>query len=301
MRRLIFVHGINNQDLTETRISSLWSTALRGTLGSLADPWWSQVELRTAYYADVLHQEEQSWDGGAEAVAAMAIAASERDYAPNELASLYLELQRAYGITDMQVEAELLPGENAAARRMAAGIHKSWLKAIARALEKFAPGAGNGLAERFLRQAATYLNKPGVFDRINNLVRDQVFDGLADLDRTVVVSHSLGTIVSYVLLRQMPEAPQLPLFVTLGSPLGIRIVRDRIRAPYITPLVASKWLNGSDKEDFVALHPELDSASFGPATIDNIVDIENGDEDAHSIDRYLANPRIALAIGQALA
>lgn len=301
MRRLIFVHGINNQGRTAAEIQSLWSTALRRSMGALADPWWESVELRTAYYADVLYREEQSWDGGAEALAAMGIAASDRDHAPNEIAALYIELQRANKVTDLEVEAELRPGEQAAARRMAAGIHKSWLKAIARALERVAPGAGNGLAESFLRQAATYLNKPGVFDRINDLVRGQVLNDLENLERTVIIGHSLGTVVSYVLLRQLPDKPRLPLFVTLGSPLGIRIVRDRIRAPYVTPPVATKWLNGSDLEDFVALHPELNAATFGPATVTNVVGIDNGYADAHSIERYLAHQPIAVAIAQALA
>jgi hypothetical protein len=295
------VHGINNQDSTKAQIETSWSMALHGALGKLVDSWWDDVELRTAYYADVLYAEEQSWDGGAEAVAAMAVGARDSDYAPEELAALYLELQRAHGITDAQVEAELQAGEMAQAKRMAAGIHKSWLKAITRALERVIPGTGNGLAERFLRQAATYLNKPGVYDKINTLVRGQVFDDLADLERTVIVSHSLGTIVSYVLLRQMPDAPRMPLFVTLGSPLGIRIVRDRVSPPYITPPVTSKWLNGSDSEDFVALHPKLTADTFGPATVSNIADLDNGYDDAHSIEKYLSQPSIALAIGQALA
>lgn len=300
MRRIIFVHGINNQNSTKAEIETHWATALRGALGPLSDPWWSEVEFRTAYYADKLFAEEQSWDGGAEPVAAMSVGARESDYAPNELAALYLEVQQSRGITDAQVEAELRPGEMPEHKRMAAGIHKAWLKAIARTLEKVIPSAGNGLSERFLRQAATYLNKPGVYDTINTLVRGQVFDNMAALDRTVVVSHSLGTIVSYVLLRQMPDAPKMPLFVTLGSPLGIRIVRDRISPPYITPPIASKWVNGSDREDFVALHPELTQATFGKAVVVNEA-VKNGYEDAHSIEKYLAQPVIALAIGQALA
>ncbi|TPM30874.1 hypothetical protein [Mesorhizobium sp. B2-3-4] len=300
MRRLVFVHGINNQDLTKAQIEASWSSAFRGTLGRLADSWWDDVEIRTAYYADVLYAEEQSWDGGAEAVAAMAAGGPNTDYAPNDLAALYLELQRAHNISDAQVEAELRPGEQKQASRMAAGIHKSWLKAITRALEKVIPGASGGLAEKFLRQAATYLNKPGVYDKINALVRGQVFGDLADPGQTVIVSHSLGTIVSYVLLRQMPEAPQLPLFVTLGSPLGIRMVRDRIQPPFITPPIASKWLNGADKEDFVALQPQLDADTFGPAKLTNLANLDNGYEDAHSIEKYLAQPAIALAIGQAL-
>jgi hypothetical protein len=279
MRRLIYVHGINNQEYSRDQISDAWSNALKGTLGQLAAGWWGEIEVRTAYYADILHKEEQSWDGLSDAVVAMGADSPNGDYVPDEVAALYLEMQRGLGITDQQVEAELEPGEQlTAATRMGAGIHKSWLKAITRALEKVAPGAGNGLARRFLRQAATYLNKPGIFGRINETVREQVLHDLGDTDRTVVIGHSLGTIVTYVLLRSMSDVPKLPLFVTLGSPLGIRIVRDRIAGPYICPAVAMTWINGSDPEDFVALHPSLNSTTFGPAKVTNIPDLDNGSE-----------------------
>jgi len=300
MRRLIFIHGINNEKFTPEQIGQSWAAALRGALGSLADSWWDDVRIDTAYYADVLHAHEQSWDGGMAAVVAMATSTLGADRAPDDLASLYVEMQRGLGITDAQVETHLPADQAGRLRPMAAGIHKDWLKAIARALEAIVPGAANGLAEKFLRQAATYLNKPGTFDEINSLVEAQVFSDI-DPENTVVVSHSLGTIIAYVLLRQMSDAPKLPLFVTLGSPLGIRLVRDRIQMPYITPPIAARWLNGSDPEDFVALQTELNAATFGPVEITNISNLDNGHADAHAIEKYLAHPAIALAIGQALA
>jgi hypothetical protein len=47
----------------------------------------------------------------------------------------------------------------------------------------------------------------------------------------VVVAHSLGTIVSYRLLRRYGAKAQVKLFVTLGSPLGIDVVKARLRPP----------------------------------------------------------------------
>lgn len=48
-------------------------------------------------------------------------------------------------------------------------------------------------------------------------------------DRTrVVIAHSLGSIVAYEAVHQR-DAP-LPLFVTLGSPLGIQPLRRRLAA-----------------------------------------------------------------------
>lgn len=296
MRRLIFVHGINNERWSRDEIQATWAKALRDKLGGAANAWWDDVEIRTAYYADVLAQEAAEWPVLEVAGIRMSAEAPDAAYAADEVAALYLELQRAEGVTDEQVAAELDPGdEPAAAARMAAGIHKKWLKAITRALEKVVPSAGNGLARLFLEQAATYLNKPQVFDRVNAIVRDQVMDDLGDTSKTVVIGHSLGTIVTYVLLRQMRGA-RIPLFVTLGSPLGIDIVKKRIGPVYVTPPPVASWVNGSDREDFVALHPALSDKTFGPATVENFPDLDNGQEDAHSVVKYLSQQPIAAAI-----
>jgi hypothetical protein len=167
-------------------------------------------------------------------------------------------------------------------------------------IEKTIPGSGEKLANAFLRQAGAYLSKPGLFDEINAIVKEQVFTPFQDLSRTVVVTHSLGTIVGYVLLRKMAPDEKLPLFVTLGSPLGIGTVQKRIQGPFLKPRVATHWLNGSDPEDFVALRPELTAATFGSAEIENVSNLENGDENAHSITQYLSHQEISAPILKAL-
>lgn len=301
MRRLIFVHGINNESRTREDITKLWGDALRKSLGQRADAWWDDVEVRTAYYATTLADETTAWDEMRDAGTRMSANSPDSDYAENDVAALYLALQQAYDISDERVAQELEPGEELpAATRMAAGIHKKWLKAIARTLEKVIPSAADGVARKFLAQAATYLNKPGVYEKINEEVEEQVFKDLDPMDQTVVVSHSLGTIVSYVLLRSMMSQNKLPVFVTLGSPLGIDIVRNRVGNPLITPPVATKWVNGADPEDFVALKPSLNQDSFGPAEVINFPNLDNGNADAHSIEKYLGHSQIADAIYEGL-
>jgi len=304
VKRLIFVHGINNQDYSVDEIQEKWSNALRGSLGAVANTWWGDdLEIRTAYYADVLHAAEQEWKATSEAVTAMAANSPEGDFAPDEVAALYLEFQRVSGLSDDQVRQYLDPEDDRHVRavRMGSGIHKKWLKAIARALEEILPGAAPGVARAFLPQAAAYLHKPGLFDEINSRVENQVFNGIADDAQTVVVAHSLGTIVSYVTLRKMMGNRSVPLFLTLGSPLGIDIVKRRIQGPYVRPPVVRKWTNGSDPEDFVALHPELNRETFGPAEVDNHATLDNGHNNPHDITRYLGQPAVALAVAQAFS
>lgn len=301
-RQLIFVHGINNEDLSVTDIQSLWVGALRRGLGTPANSWWGSVNIRTAYYADVLDEAEKAWGISSATVTPMSVDSPDQDFAPDDVAALYLEMQHTRDITDAAVAARLDPSDTSmAAVRMGSGIHKRWLKAIARALEDIVPGAAQGMAELFLRQAAAYLFKPGLFDQINSLVQNQVFNSVGSFGQTVVVSHSLGTVVSYVVLRKMMEDHPLPMFVTLGSPLGIKIVKKRINQPYITPPPAKIWINGSDPEDFVALYPELNVDTFGPAQIKNHSKLDNGYNNPHDIAKYLEQPLIAQAIAGTLA
>lgn len=301
MRRVIFVHGINNEHRTQNEIETTWKASLKTSIGPRAAAWWDDVEFRTAYYADILAQESESWGKAQSNGARMGAESPADDFVQDDIAALYLELQRAYGIDDLAVASELADEDDIDfARPMAAGVHKKWLKAITRSLEKLVPSAGNGLASVFLNQAAAYLNKPGLFDQINALVEDQVLKDTPDLSQTVVVGHSLGTVIMYSLLRLLDHNQKMPQFVTLGSPLGIRIVHKRVGGPYIKPEVVDRWTNGADPSDFVALHPILDTKTFGPAEIINYATLDNGYKDAHSPLRYLEQPQIAEVIYSAL-
>jgi hypothetical protein len=119
---------------------------------------------------------------------------------------------------------------------------------------------------------------------------------------TIIVAHSLGTIITYKLLRELSatgQAAPCPLFVTLGSPLGIDVVRRSFTLPRKRPANVVRWLNGADPEDFVALRPVLNIASFGSG-ICNIAEIDNGYADPHSITGYLSNTKVATMIMAAI-
>ncbi|MCZ6642652.1 MAG: hypothetical protein O7F71_13825, partial [Gammaproteobacteria bacterium] len=118
----------------------------------------------------------------------------------------------------------------------------------------------------------------------------------------VVVSRSLGTVVCYALLRELAKKGQtlnVKLFVTLGSPLAIDEVRKEFPLPLNIPAGIQRWFNGSDPEEFVALHSAIEPPKYADG-IENIVDIENGDEDPHDIERYLRDIRVATTIHNAI-
>jgi len=92
----------------------------------------------------------------------------------------------------------------------------------------------------------------------------------------------------------------VPLFVTVGSPLGIDVVKQHLRPPALTvPVGITKWLNGTDERDYVALYARLDRDTFIDG-IENVSDLHNGVSDPHAILDYLSDSTICKRIHAAL-
>lgn len=171
MPKLLLIHGINNQHNSKENIEKTWSDALKRSASTAGLIISDNVQFIAAFYGDLLFEETVSWNNDKPASSPMSIDSPDEDYSDDEVAALYLEFQQKYGISDEQVSLELDAGEDRQAqRRMAKGIHKSWLKAIARVLEKVLPSKGENVVRAFLRQAAAYLYKPGLKEKIDDLV-----------------------------------------------------------------------------------------------------------------------------------
>jgi hypothetical protein len=114
-----------------------------------------------------------------------------------------------------------------------------------------------------------------------------------------MVGHSLGSVVAYSVLRSDSRSLRVPLYLTLGCPLGIRAIRDQFR-PLQYPLPVKEWFNAFDTHDIVALHP-LDRANF-PVTpeIENYAAVKNSTGNRHGIVGYLDDPRVAQRLSDAL-
>jgi pimeloyl-ACP methyl ester carboxylesterase len=125
-----------------------------------------------------------------------------------------------------------------------------------------------GLAESALvfdlKQVRRYLTDSALREAARDRVR-----ALIGPDTTVVVAHSLGTVVAYEALCSLPGHPVREL-VTLGSPLGIRnLIFDGLLPPPTAGLAswpdtpATRWTNIADARDVVALVEDL-RPRFGP-------------------------------------
>jgi len=168
------------------------------------------------------------------------------------------------------------------------------VEAILRALDKYGFGMSQAALELFTRDVFLYATRQGVRDEINRLVAAVLTE-----QPTVVIGHSLGSVVAYNVLRWDARTLRIPLFVTVGCPLGVRPIRDQLQLLRF-PSAVSVWLNAFDRRDVIALYP-LDSVNF-PVTpqIQNYPDVKNSTDNRHGIDGYLDDANVAQSILDAL-
>lgn len=289
--RMILIHGINQQGKSAEMILKAWVDRLHQTYAANGpNPLGRLSKVEAAFYGDTLEElSSAKFKDQAIALGAELTTDDFDEFAVEAMKDIALRL----GLDPAKIPA----ADGTIVVPQGAGINKEWLKALARAIEAVSPLHGT-LALRVLGQAHAYIRNQHIHDEVNKRVRP-LFE---DDEPMIVVSHSLGTIVAYSLLREFARnnrPRQSPLLVTLGSPLGIDSVRKGFAKPRIRPANVQRWVNGADPEDFVALRAELTSDTFGSG-IENYADIDNGYDDPHDILQYLKDPRISNAIALAI-
>ncbi|MDX2107103.1 MAG: S8 family peptidase [Candidatus Melainabacteria bacterium] len=122
----------------------------------------------------------------------------------------------------------------------------------------------------FIKDVAAYFYD----ENQRHLIRQRLIECLqTPHDNFILVTHSMGTVIAYDVLtdfshHMIPEriVPtkdiKVPLWVTIGSPLGIQEVQDKLKdlrphLPLAKPSVVDEWLNFADRLDMVAVDQTL--------------------------------------------
>ena len=120
----------------------------------------------------------------------------------------------------------------------------------------------------------------------------------------IVVSHSMGTVIAYDCLKQMSDCAKVDGLITIGSPLGLDEVQDKLKPGWSRPdgfpgdRVARKWVNLFDRLDPVCgFDPVLanDYLSGGASRVEDVV-VQNDGAWRHSATKYLRQPQFCSAL-----
>lgn len=157
-----------------------------------------------------------------------------------------------------------------------------------------AKAASDAAFDRIVDMVAIMETKPDLRARIRARA-----EAMVDGDTRVIVSHSLGTLFSYMALCNHPHWP-VHTFVTLGSPLAWPEIFEHLEPPAIDgkgqwPGSVERWVNVrgiGDKAAAVSLREK-----FGPRVEEFLID--NGHR-AHDPEPYLNAAATGAAIAAAL-
>jgi hypothetical protein len=298
MPHVTFIHGISNKPPAD-ELSRIWRGALADN-GLDLDA--EGVSSSLVYWADLLYPEplaETDFESTEDLELAglpdlgMLWALEAED----EEARFVRSLAETIGYEEQAPEDPAVPVEPAPGAQGFERVPLPWF--LKRRLMKV-----------FLRDVHHYLfdaefsPRPGEKHRIQGEIRRRTVDVLTrDAARPgphVVVAHSLGTVIAYDCLRRVPGSPSVDALLTIGSPLGLDEVQDRLRpewsrdAGYPSGQVLSGWANVFDRLDPVAgFDPELanDYRRDGQPVIEDIHEANWGSW-RHSIVKYFARPRL---------
>jgi hypothetical protein len=297
MPHITFIHGISNKPAQDALLS-LWIRSLSD--GDGVDLGAEGVTSSMVYWADVLYESP--------------LAEEARESATNEAAVESVSAEPVtLGLEHMDA------GERAWMASLAAKL------AVPLAVEEAVaavPGAHDQLEriplpwpvkerimKRLLRDVHHYLFNVqyaaragaavGVQDEIRGRMIAALQDGAARPGPHVVVSHSMGTVIAYDCLKRVGAAPVVDGLMTIGSPLGLDEIQDKLKPEWsrkdgFPEKVHGGWVNVYDHLDPVAgFDPALanDYRQGDTRAVDDVNEQNHGAW-RHDIGKYLAGAEL---------
>lgn len=169
-----------------------------------------------------------------------------------------------------------------------------------------------------IRETARYFSNEGnVGHRVRELLKAPLREMCARGERVLVIGHSMGSVVAYDALWELTHLEKNPgrvdLFLTIGSPLGMRFAQQRLLGTHEKgsrryPHNIRHWTNMTAQGDLTALDAGLRddyAAMLALGVVESITDVDGGifnffrsdlGLNVHRSYGYLANPRVGEVI-----
>lgn len=305
MAHVTFIHGIANKPKADQLIAiwrrslgqdgddtlNLGAQGVSSTLIYWSDVLYAEPDPNVAAHEGVLENTPEAVDGGGDA-------AKPAPVSPESAA--FIEGLRSK-LTDLPYEAidpampPVMPGGQGLERiPLPWSIKKRIMAAHLRDVHHYLFNV-----EWSPRPADTY--------RVQDEIRRRFVEELKASDGNrphVVVSHSMGTVIAYDCLMRVEECPAVDALITLGSPLGIDEIQDKLQPGWSRAdgfprdKVRGAWVNVYDCFDVVCgPDPRLDNdfRRGGKAAVED-VEVVNDGLWRHSATKYYRQPAVRRAL-----
>lgn len=297
-RELVLIHGRSQENKDGDALKADWLNSWQKGLDKshLKVPI-DKKQIHFPYYGDTLAQ-MVAGKSASDAVAVI-VHGTESDADEKRFVQAVMEeIRKNNGITEKQLEA--IAGPVVVQK---GPLNWEWVQTVLKAIDRYVPNGSSESIALFTYDVYQYLKNSNIRATIDSGVAAAIKPGT----ETVVVAHSLGTVVAYNLLRReaTPRSWKIPLLVTVGSPLAITEIKKTLRSfnTFRCPEGVGAWYNAMDERDVVALYP-LDKKNFpldpGKPAITNNRKVKNHTDNRHGISGYLDDKDVARTIYDAL-
>lgn len=327
---VVFVHGLAKKPPRDKHEEIWrWGLSLENPRPEVFAPPNLGIDLSTegiptwfTYYADVFYGEDYQTDI--------------KGYYESQ--DEQLEMQ-AEGIVDNKDKMQSMPpAQTNNERRFVSGLEAELQQSFARIPD--APRAGGSagpsrdalgfeiasflpgpVKESIIKKAAmeayyylfdkAYTRGDGTVFAVRNVLRERLLQDLhaaqSKAAKVTLVSHSMGTMVAYDVLRNCAQCPMVDTLITLGSPLGIQEVQDELHSKTVEEIdfpaeKLKRWINIYDPLDPICgLDPRLnnDYQAVNGKAVEDIKE-SNWGSWRHTITHYLAGEKLRAALAESL-
>ncbi|MFJ7177467.1 hypothetical protein ACIQXA_13925 [Streptomyces massasporeus] len=276
MARIVGVHGVGKQRLGSKTLLKDWEPALADGLDRAGAPQLASGDLHMAFYGDLFRP------------AGHTLAVGDPMFTADDVDEVEAELLMEWWAACARVDPAVPPPGGDTLVRSPRAVQTA-LRVLQHS--RFFGGISLRALVFDLKQVRRYLTD----EDLRVAARKAVEEAIGP-DTRVVVAHSLGSVVAYEALCAR-EGHGVRALVTLGSPLGMRMVVDRLRPGPETWPGTESWTNVVDEGDVVAAVKDL-SLFFGTGVVGKVV--HNGSH-AHDATLYLTAEETGEAVAEGLA
>lgn len=293
--KIIFIHGRDQQKISQDILVNLWTENLRQSFEQAGLSYPHSLEIKMPHYGKELialrDKYKKDIRSGKYQLRSVSDEESLDDTDITQWA-LIDDLCKHAGISDEEF-GMLIQGNE----QQRGWKNKEAVLKIARRLDERQRKISNTILRLGTSDVVTYLVVPEAKKVIN-----KYFTEVLDTEPTIIIAHSLGTIIAYEILHTLKkENYDIRGIITLGSPLGLNsVIRQLYPPPSFPNVIRGKWTNIYDKSDIVSLRP-LNGGHFRVDPEINNHIVVNTTENRHGIEGYLSNPIVAQTISEILA